>query len=208
MNELAKSFENNGYAILDDVVPDDEIIAIERNLASLSIDKVGTRNVLITEWCGRLAIFIKRHAIVSSYLPENAVAVQCTYFEKSLNQNWLVSIHRDYSIPLKGKINAPGWSQWSEKEGVIYGRPPESVLRSLVAIRVHLEDNTEYRDERAIAGRTGFTQFARKFGYPQKMPCQERRYCANAPFTSARVFQVTGRFATCSAFSIRPTLSS
>lgn len=143
MNELPKSFEINGFAVLDGVVPDQEIMAIERNLAGLSIDKAGTRNVLINEWCAQLAQSLKRQALISSCLPENAVAVQCTYFEKSHAQNWLVALHRDCSIPVKSQFKAPGWSQWSEKEGISYVRPPENVLESLVAIRVHLEDNSE-----------------------------------------------------------------
>lgn len=143
MNELTKSFDSNGFAVVDGVLSDDEIIVIERNLAGLGIDKAGSRNVLINEWCARLAKTLKRHKIVSSYLPRNAVAVQCTYFEKSSGKNWLVALHRDYSIPVKRQFEASGWSQWSEKEGAFYARPPMDVLESLIAIRVHLEDNTK-----------------------------------------------------------------
>jgi hypothetical protein len=44
------------------------------------------------------------------------------------------------SIPVKSKIDSPNWSAWSVKESVQFGRPPEFVLQSLVAVRVHLED--------------------------------------------------------------------
>jgi ectoine hydroxylase-related dioxygenase (phytanoyl-CoA dioxygenase family) len=51
-----------------------------------------------------------------------------------------VPLHRDFSIPVKSKVASPNWSVWSVKETVQYGRPPEFVLQSLVAVRVHLED--------------------------------------------------------------------
>jgi ectoine hydroxylase-related dioxygenase (phytanoyl-CoA dioxygenase family) len=68
-----------------------------------------------------------------------AVAVQCTYFDKSPTKNWLVSLHQDLSIPVQARVESAQCSGWSEKEGQIYVQPPASVLEQLVAVRVHLD---------------------------------------------------------------------
>ena len=54
------------------------------------------------------------------------------------------ALHRDQFIPVKRQVTAEGWSSWSEKEGVTYVRPPEPILASMVAVRLHLEDNNEF----------------------------------------------------------------
>jgi ectoine hydroxylase-related dioxygenase (phytanoyl-CoA dioxygenase family) len=44
------------------------------------------------------------------------------------------------SIPVRERITHPACTGWSEKEGVCFVQPPLSVLQSLVAIRVHLDE--------------------------------------------------------------------
>ena len=145
MNSIAQSFESNGYAVLNEVLSELEITEIELNLEAVTVGKAGTRNLLFFDWCGRLAQSLKLNSVISPLVLEETVAVQCTYFPKSSDWNWLVTLHRDYSIPVKNRVNASGWSGWSgwsKKEGIIYARPPAGVLKALVAIRLHLEDNT------------------------------------------------------------------
>ena len=73
-------------------------------------------------------------------LPQEAVAVQCTLFDKSTDKNWLVALHQDLSIPVRERILNPECAGWSVKEGVVYVQPPVAVLESLLAVRVHLDD--------------------------------------------------------------------
>jgi ectoine hydroxylase-related dioxygenase (phytanoyl-CoA dioxygenase family) len=70
------------------------------------------------------------------------VAVQCTLLDKSPAKNWLVSLHQDLSIPVASRMDDPGLSGWSEKEGQLYVQPPVNVLEQLVAVRVHLDGCT------------------------------------------------------------------
>ena len=143
MNSSKSSFETNGYLILDRVVSEAEIETIEANLSSVLVEGAGTRNLLQADWCRRMAESLRRSPSLESILPTDPVAVQCTYFEKSGNENWLVALHRDLSIPVKSRVQSEEWSRWSEKEGMLFARPPKSLLEALVAVRVHLEDNTE-----------------------------------------------------------------
>lgn len=76
-------------------------------------------------------------------MPPDPVATQCTYFAKHADCNWLVALHRDLAVPVRRRCEAPGWRGWSEKEGAVFAQPPRAVLEQLVAVRVHLEANTE-----------------------------------------------------------------
>ena len=65
----------------------------------------------------------------------DAVAVQCTYFEKSADRNWLVPIHQDLAIPVARRVEHPALRGWSHKEGSLFVQPPADVLAQLVAVR-------------------------------------------------------------------------
>jgi ectoine hydroxylase-related dioxygenase (phytanoyl-CoA dioxygenase family) len=102
--------------------------------------RVGSRNLLDLRWCQDLAVTFKVHAEIGPLLPPKAVAVQCTLFDKSADQNCLVALHQDLSIPVRERILHPECAGWSVKEGVVYVQPPVAVLESLVAVRAHLDD--------------------------------------------------------------------
>ena len=111
--------------------------------AAMAVDatdggRVGSRNLLDLPWCRDLAATLKVHAEVGPLLPQEAVAVQCTLFDKSTDKSWLVTLHQDLSIPVRERILNPECAGWSEKEGVIYVQPPVAVLQLLLAVRVHL----------------------------------------------------------------------
>jgi len=113
---------------------------IGENLIGILASRAGTRNLLDKEWCKSLAVRLNHHASHLGLFPKDAVAVQCTLFDKTRSASWRVPYHQDLSIPVKQKIAAPECSLWSEKEGVVYTQPPGDVLDQLVAVRVHLDD--------------------------------------------------------------------
>lgn len=100
----------------------------------------GTRNLLTEPWCVALADQLQQHSLLKLLLPNEAVAVQCTYFQKSASRNWLVPIHQDLSIPVAGRVDEPTLGAWAMKEGTLFVQPPVAVLEQLVAVRVHLDD--------------------------------------------------------------------
>ena len=132
-------FEDNGFAVLPQIFTDDACAEI-----SFSIDQVyngvGCRSLLDFSWCKDLAQTIRQHPLIERSLPHDPVAVQCTYFEKSQEQNWLVPIHQDLSIPVQEKVDHPTLTGWSEKEGSLFVQPPDTVLREMVAVRLHLDE--------------------------------------------------------------------
>src|SRR5262249_49948259 len=87
-----------------------------------------------------LAATLGSHPAIGPLLPPRAVAVQCTLFDKSATRNWLVALHQDLSAPVRERGPHPGGSGWSGKQGGLYWPPPLSLLESLVAVRVRLDD--------------------------------------------------------------------
>jgi ectoine hydroxylase-related dioxygenase (phytanoyl-CoA dioxygenase family) len=80
--------------------------------------------------------------IARSVLGTEPIAFRATLFDKSSVANWLVSWHQDRVLPVREKRDTPGWGPWSMKSGVIHACAPTSVLASVVALRVHLDDST------------------------------------------------------------------
>jgi hypothetical protein len=95
----------------------------------------GTRRLLQQDWCRALAIKIRP----ALSLPSCWVAVQCTFFEKSVDRNWLVAVHQDLSIPVAERIEHPALQGWSVKEGQLYVQAPVELLEQLIAVRIHLD---------------------------------------------------------------------
>jgi hypothetical protein len=140
MSMRSEMFESEGFAIAESAIAPEQVALTETDLDALSLDRAGTRNLLLRSWCSGLVHTLRTHPLIAFLVPEEAVAVQCTLFEKSTNRNWLVPLHQDVHIPVRERIDHPSLSGWSEKQGVLYVQPPIEVLESLVAVRVHIDD--------------------------------------------------------------------
>jgi hypothetical protein len=137
--KAVSQFKSSGYFVIPGVID----AVLNRRLGAFIggiAGGAGSRRLLDEAWCAHLAGALRGDARIRSLLPRNAVAVQCTLFDKSPTKNWLVAFHQDLSIPVSGRVNSPECSGWSEKEGHLYVQPPVSVLEQLVAVRVHIDD--------------------------------------------------------------------
>jgi ectoine hydroxylase-related dioxygenase (phytanoyl-CoA dioxygenase family) len=133
-------FDKAGFIITAPILDRIALSKLESELAPLQIEGAGTRHLLDYAWCIALAQVIRSHPDIGLYLPNDAVAVQCTYFEKSTDQNWLVPLHQDLSIPVKERVEHAELAGWSEKEDAVFVQPPPSVLEKMVAVRLHVDD--------------------------------------------------------------------
>ncbi len=140
MNKVLTEFDLHGCIVVPSVVSNDQLQALANYCESVELSRAGTRDLLELEWCSDIARSIRSNPRVQCLLGKSKMAVQCTLFVKDSQRNWLVPLHRDYSIPLKSKIGSPNWSAWSIKQSIHFARPPEYVLDELIAVRVHLED--------------------------------------------------------------------
>lgn len=133
-------FEADGYVVVPDILTGDECAAFAGQVHLADAAAGGTRCLLAQPWCAQLEARLRAHPALAPYIGGERVAVQCTYFEKSAERNWLVPIHQDLSIPVAGRVGEPALRGWSEKEGTTYVRAPLEVLQQLVAVRLHLDD--------------------------------------------------------------------
>lgn len=133
-------FESSGYVVTSPLFSENECQGLEAKLASVAISMAGSRSLLEAEWCMSFARTLRAHSALARLMPQDAVAVQCIYFEKSVDRNWLVSLHQDLSIPVFRKTDHPALSGWSEKEGGIFVQAPEEVLQNMVAVRLHVDE--------------------------------------------------------------------
>src|ERR1700733_923890 len=138
--KTVSEFKKSGYFVVPGVID----AVLNRRLGAfvggLANGGAGSRRLLDEAWCSHLAGALRGDARIRSLLPRDAVAVQCTLFNKSPTKNWLVALHQDLSIPVSNRVDGPECSGWSEKEGQMYVQPPASVLERLVAVRVHIDD--------------------------------------------------------------------
>ncbi|WP_308366378.1 MULTISPECIES: phytanoyl-CoA dioxygenase family protein [unclassified Microbulbifer] len=138
-NHLAE-FEKLGYTLVESVIPQEELRSIERCCSQLDLSRAGARDLLALDWCANIARVLREHPTIHAMLQNSLTAIQCTLFVKNDKRNWLVPLHRDLGIPVKNRVESPNWSGWSVKQGTLHAQPPESVLKGLVAVRLHLED--------------------------------------------------------------------
>ncbi len=149
----AQEFDRQGFMIVESVVSSDRIAAMIAHLASISLDRAGTRNLLGFAWCIELVDVLRSHPTIAELLPPDPVAVQSTLFDKTVAKNWLVPLHQDLSIPVRERFENIHLSGWCHKESILYVQPPVDVLEKLVAIRVHIDDcNSDNGALRVVPG--------------------------------------------------------
>lgn len=113
----AYQLDTDGFATILQVLTQEECDRLLSLPFELDPASAGSRCLLLQPWCRELVAQLRAHPQIAGLLPEDAVAVQCTYFEKSLSRNWLVPIHQDLSIPVAARVEHPALRGWSEKEG-------------------------------------------------------------------------------------------
>ena len=137
------AFLRDGFAVIPAVLDAAHCDDLAASTAACVADTPGTRSLLTQDWCRALAATLRAHPAVGALIPAGHVAVQCTYFEKSVGRNWLVPIHQDLSIPVRERVEHPALRGWSGKEGTLFVQPPCELLETLVTVRMHLDACTE-----------------------------------------------------------------
>jgi hypothetical protein len=138
----AATFDRDGFAIVAAVVSGERCDAMVDALAQHDMDGAGSRLLLQRGPFRLIANDIRRNPEIAGLLATHAEAVQCTLFAKGPDALWSVTPHQDLSIPVRERRSLAGWKGWSEKEGVIFVQPPDAVLQQLVAVRLHLDEQT------------------------------------------------------------------
>src|SRR5258708_288316 len=137
---LHQALEQNGYVIAPSILGPGEASSIESALSQVPTTGAGTRNLPEFDWCRRIVEHLRAAPGLRNLLSGSSVAVQCTLFDKTPDQNWLVALHQDLNIPVNARVEHPDLGVWSMKEGKTFVQPPDELLAQLVAVRVHIDE--------------------------------------------------------------------
>lgn len=137
----ATRFAEHGVAVIDGVVPS-QAIARLRDLEDFAAgDRPGKRSFIVPELVAELiaaeGALTKLAARLTGEAPR---PVRVLYFDKKQGANWAVPWHQDRTIAVASRIDTPGYGTWSVKAGIDHVEPPESILQSMVSVRLHIDD--------------------------------------------------------------------
>jgi len=139
------SLARTGVAIAATRLPASACDAILKDLEGVSLTgasrrRGGVRNLFdLVPAVRDLARARPLRDLVEPILGRRCFAVGATLFDKSPLANWPVSWHQDLTIAVQEQRALEGWGPWSQKAGVSYVQPPGSILESMLAVRVHLD---------------------------------------------------------------------
>jgi predicted transcriptional regulator len=133
-----------GYEIFPNVLSVRKVDELAKAIDSLPLQRsrAGARHLLRHTAIASLSREARLTSIAAKILGGPARAHGATLFDKSSQANWLVAWHQDTALPMRERVDAPGWGPWSEKGGVLYAHAPSAALSSVVAVRIHLDDST------------------------------------------------------------------
>ncbi|HWA08826.1 MAG TPA: phytanoyl-CoA dioxygenase family protein [Opitutaceae bacterium] len=130
-----------GFELVQRVVGDSWTEAARKKL--FRPGEAGTRCLLDEPAVRKIVGSVRAALAVAGRLPTTAVAIQAIAFDKTPDANWKVAWHQDLMFPFARRVQSEGYTLPSRKEEVDYARPPRSVLESLLAVRIHLDDCNE-----------------------------------------------------------------
>jgi ectoine hydroxylase-related dioxygenase (phytanoyl-CoA dioxygenase family) len=133
--------EASGFAVVPNVLTLEEVTHLATELEDVARSRAGARHLMGHPAVARIANDARLRAIAHNWLGPEAHPYRATLFDKSPEANWLVVWHQDTALPLRKKVEAPGWGPWSLKAGVNYAHAPASALAEVVALRLHLDDS-------------------------------------------------------------------
>lgn len=167
------TFSTNGFAIIPSVISTAICDHLLDKLEARELAGPGSRRLLDEASVAEVAAHLQRYPAIAGLLSPQAQALQCTLFAKTPDANWSVTPHQDLSVPVRERIDTPGWSGWSTKEGVIFAQPPMPVLEQLLAVRLQLDDDAETSGPLEVipgshrSGRLSMAALKEHFGMPR-----------------------------------------
>jgi ectoine hydroxylase-related dioxygenase (phytanoyl-CoA dioxygenase family) len=131
---------DRGFVVVPGVLADAEIEALRSDLASMPRGRAGVRHVLGHPAIRALSEDPRLVQLATRLLGAPPQAFKATLFDKSPASNWLVAWHQDLALPVRSRVDAPGWGPWTDKGGRLHAIAPAEALSRVVALRVHLDD--------------------------------------------------------------------
>ena len=133
----------NGFEIVDNFIDNNQIEKILKELstAEYSRNTGGIRNA--EKKFGTIKNYTQSQQLlerVGQYFHTKPLFIRAILFNKSSENNWLVTWHQDKTVAVSKRFEKPGWNIWSTKDNVEHVQPPLEVLNQMVTFRVHLDE--------------------------------------------------------------------
>jgi ectoine hydroxylase-related dioxygenase (phytanoyl-CoA dioxygenase family) len=140
-------FDRDGFALIGGVLTATQIDHLLVALAQADIVRAGRRNavyggrnLLTVPAILKVAASKAVRDLIEPLLGHDAAPVRALFFDKTPDANWPVLWHQDLSIAVAERHELEGWGPWSTKAGVPHVQPPTSILETMLAVRLHLDD--------------------------------------------------------------------
>jgi ectoine hydroxylase-related dioxygenase (phytanoyl-CoA dioxygenase family) len=139
------AIERDGFAVLPGLFPCESLDRLLQEINELEPrrSRAGVRHALGLSPVAAAARQPQMIKLARGVLGPSAFPFRATLFDKSPVANWLVVWHQDTALPLRERIELPGWGPWSVKEGIAYAHAPATVLSQVLALRVNCDDSTD-----------------------------------------------------------------
>jgi len=146
LKTISNRLEHKGFGILNHIYTKRDIRKIKSRIDNYiknnNEQAFGMREVLIKMPELKDILFNRNFKKLIKSIDKDAFLTKAIYFDKSPKDNWYVTWHQDVPINVSKKIEAEGFSSWTNKKGVISVRPPEYVSKHTFSMRIHLDDTT------------------------------------------------------------------
>lgn len=132
----------DGYEIISDFLPKHEVQRLQEALELILLPRTtgGVRNIdKKVPSVAALASSELMHNQAVKYLSGTPLLVRAIFFDKTHENNWLVSWHQDRTVAVSERFDLVGWGPWTIKDGTHHVQPPIDVLEQMVTFRIHLD---------------------------------------------------------------------
>lgn len=140
------NFDESGFEVIENILTQDEVQHLLQALDAqkLSALRGGVRRIehLLSE-VDALSKSEKILRLAQNYLTAPPQFVRAIYFDKSPENNWLVSWHQDRTVTVTDRFAKSGWGPWSLKAGAWHVQPPLEVLENMITLRLNLDASSK-----------------------------------------------------------------
>jgi ectoine hydroxylase-related dioxygenase (phytanoyl-CoA dioxygenase family) len=147
--DIRAEVDANGFAIREAILSLGEVARLLHSLETIEQDRsvrkrsgvFAIRNLLdaspeIRNFADSPAV----RELVEPILGSAFLPVRGILFDKIPDANWKVPWHQDVTIAVQDKVEAEGFGSWSVKADVLHVQPPDSILKCMLSVRLHLDD--------------------------------------------------------------------
>lgn len=140
-----RELETHGVAVVPEVMRAVEVEELRRVANSLLMAderrRVGVRQAI--QRAPEIGEVLERSSfgeLLNAACGVGSRVVRAVVFDKTAESNWMVPWHQDATVAVMERREIPGFGPWAVKDGEHHCQPPLHVLKSIVTIRVHLDD--------------------------------------------------------------------